>query len=340
MATDTASDARAGRVGRLSGWVGRLRGSPGGWFVAPLVIVFTVFYVWPALNTIVGSLFRWSLLAPWQLSDTETWDFVGLGNYTAELTTGGFWTSVVNTLVWLVVFPALVMAVSLLVAVAIWYVPRGARVYRTVFILPMTISLAAAGVIWTFMYDPDFGTLPAAIEALNVGFDVDLGWFALRTNSFLSDPGHLTIGPLTINFINLSLVVAGFWAFTGFGVITLTAGLASIPEEIIEASRVDGARPGQILRHIIIPSLRRSLLVVGAVSVIFALRTFDVVWVITQGGPVNDSEVLAVRLWKQAFVFLDSPQAGRGTAIAVIMSVALIALSGRYLKSLISEDGE
>lgn len=311
--------------------------SPGSWFVLPLVVVFAVFYVWPAINTVIGSFFRWSLLRPWRLTDTATWDFVGLGNYAAELTSPAFWTAVVNTLVWLVVFPAMVVVVSLLVAVAIWYVPHGARMFRTIFILPMTISLAAAGVIWTFMYDPDFGTLPAVIEALNVGFDVDGRWFALRTDSFLSDPGHLRLGPVTIHFINLSLVIAGFWAFTGFGVITITAGLAGIPTEIVEAARVDGARPGQVLRHIIIPSLRRSLLVVAAVSVIFALRTFDVVWVITQGGPVDDSEVLAVRLWKQAFVFLDSPQAGRGTAVAVIMTIALIALSGRYLRSLISE---
>ncbi|MPZ51199.1 MAG: ABC transporter permease subunit [Acidimicrobiia bacterium] len=317
---------------------GPRRVSGGGWFVLPLVIVFTVFYVWPALNTVIGSFFRWSLFDPWSLTEPDNWDFVGFGNYIAELTSAEFWNAVVNTLVWLVVFPALVGAVALLVAVAIWYVPRGARIYRTVFILPMTISLAAAGVIWTFMYDPDFGTLPAAIESLNVGFDFDLGWLALRTGSFLSDPGQLVIGPITIHFVNLSLIVAGFWAFTGFGVITITAGLAGIPETIVEAARVDGAKPGQILRHIIIPSLRRSLLVVAAVSVIFALRTFDIVWVITQGGPQNDSEVLAVRLWKEAFVFLDTPQAGNGTAIAVIMSVALIALSGRYLKTLISDD--
>jgi ABC-type sugar transport system permease subunit len=118
----------------------------------------------------------------------------------------------------------------------------------------------------------------------------------------------------------------------------VTAGLAGIPDTMVEAARVDGARPAQILRHIIIPSLRRSLLVVTAVSVIFALRTFDVVWVITQGGPVDTSEVLAVRLWKEAFVFLDSPQAGRGTAVAVIMSLALIAASARYLRTLISGD--
>jgi len=87
------------------------------------------------------------------------------------------------------------------------------------------------------------------------------------------------------------------------------------------------------VRHVLVPSLRGPLVIVATISVIFALRTFDIVWVITQGGPAQDSEVLAVLLWKQAFVFLDSPQAGLATAVAVLMSLALVGGGYRYLRA-------
>lgn len=306
-------------------------------FVGPLVAVFAMFFLWPALETLVSSLFRWGLLRPWEPLAPAEWDFVGLGNYTRMLGSSEFWNAVVNTGIWVVLFPLLVIAASLLFALLIWSVPRGAALFRTAFLLPMTISLTAVGVIWTFMYSPDFGVLPAALDAVGVRFTVEQGPLTVRTAGFLSNPGALELGPISIRFVNLSLVVAGFWGFTGFGVITLTAGLSGLPQDLVEAARVDGARTLQLVRHIIVPLLRRPLIVVGVVSLIFALRTFDIVWVITGGGPARDSEVLAVLLYKQAFEFLGSPQAGVATAVAVMMSVVLVAGAYRYIQRLAAE---
>lgn len=306
-------------------------------FVLPLLIAFTFFYLWPAFNTLVGSFFRWGLLDPWKITSPGEWEFVGLQNYLDTLTSPRFWNAVVNTVIWLVVFPLMVTVVSLLVSVLIWQVPRGGSAFRTAFILPMTISLAAAGVIWTFMYDPDFGVLTRFVQWSGIAFEVDWGPISFRTADWLSNPGVIDLGFSQIRLINLSLIVAGFWAFTGFGVITFTAGLTAVPEELVEAARVDGARPLQLVRHILVPQLRGPMTIVATISVIFALRTFDIIWVITQGGPAEDSEVLAVLLWKQAFVFLDSPQAGGATAIAIIMSVVLIAGAWPYLRQLAEE---
>lgn len=307
-------------------------------FLLPLLAVFAGFYVWPALNTIVGSFFRWGLLNPWSVTAPAEWDFVALDNYLSTLASPRFWNASLNTAIWLVLFPLLVTGVSLLVAVAIWYVPAGGRVFRTIFLLPMTISLAAAGVIWTFVYDPDFGALTAALDGLGLTGTLEWGPVRLETGNWLSDPGALSMGPVELRFVNVALVVAGAWAFTGFGVITFTAGLTSVPEELVEAARIDGARTRQIVRHVLIPSLRGPLVIVATISVIFALRTFDIVWVITQGGPAQDSEVLAVLLWKQAFVFLDSPQAGLATAVAVLMSLALVLGGYRYLRAMLEGD--
>jgi ABC-type sugar transport system permease subunit len=308
-------------------------------FVAPLLAVFAVFYLWPALVTVLSSFFRWGLLRPWSPVEPARWRFVGLDNYTTTLTDPSFWNAVLNTTSQMVVFPVLVVPFSLLVSILIWYTGRGGTVYRTVFILPMTISLAAAGVIWSFVYnaDPQIGVLNAVLDRLGIlGADWRVGPLELHPGSWLSNPGVLHLGFADLRLTNLALIVPAFWAFTGFGVITITAGLTAVPYELVEAAKVDGANAWQAARHILVPALRRSLVVVGVVSVIFALRTFDIVYVMTGGGPAQDTMVLALLLWQQAFAFLDTPQGGQATAIAVLMSAVLVAGSWRYLRQLLA----
>lgn len=336
---DEATRAERAGLSRLAGLRGG-EGRVGYAFTLPLLVIFALFYLWPSFNTLVSSFFRWGLLDPWSITNPADWDFVGVQNYVDTLTSARFWNSVVNTGIWLVLFPALVTGFALLVSVLIWQAPRRQGLFRSSFILPMTISLAAAGVIWTFIYDPDFGVLTRFVEFSGIDFSVDWGPIRFQTSQWLSDPGVIDLGFAQIRLVNVSLVIAGFWAFTGFGVITITAGLTGVADELVEAARVDGAQTRQIIRHVLVPALRAPLLIVATISVIFALRTFDVVWVITQGGPAQDSEVLAVLLWKQAFVFLDSPQAGLATAVAIIMSTVLVVGAYPYLRNLQKADGK
>lgn len=304
-------------------------------FILPLFAIFAAFYLWPALNTIASSLFRWGLLNPWEVTSPGEWNFVGAENYQAVLTSDRFWNGVVNTSIWLVLFPILVTGVSLTVSILIWSLGRGQRAFRTAFLLPMTISLTAAGVIWSLMYNPDFGVLTALFRAVGLDRAMELGPFTFRPGQWLSNPGALDLGFTQVRLANVSLVLPAFWAFTGFGVITFTAGLSSLDQDLVDAARVDGARPLQVVRYILIPALRGPMIIVGVISVIFALRTFDIVWVMTQGGPAQDTEVLAVLLWKQAFAFLDSPQAGLATAMAVILAAVLVLLAFPYLRGLL-----
>jgi ABC-type sugar transport system permease subunit len=164
------------------------------------------------------------------------------------------------------------------------------------------------------------------------GVSVDWGWFSLNLGDWLSDLGHLTLGPITISLTNFSLVLPAFWAFTGFGVITFTAGLTGLPNDLVESARIDGAGPWQIVRHVILPSLRGPMIVVLVQMVIFALRTFDIVYVMTGGGPAEDTMVLALLLWLQGFQFLDTPQAGTAAAIAVLLSLTMIVGAYPYLR--------
>jgi raffinose/stachyose/melibiose transport system permease protein len=317
----------------------RPRSAGDGWvplgFIAPLLLVFLGFYLWPAVQTVASSFFQWGLLRPWAPTDPDTWQFVGFENYTAVLTSGSFWNAAVNTVIWLVALPLLVGVFSLALAILVWFIGRGGWIFRSIFVLPLTISLAAIGVIWTFVYnsDPDVGVLNALLRLLGLyGADVELGWFSLHLGDWLSNLGQLSLGPLTVNLTNFALVLPAFWAFTGFGVITFTAGLTGLPSDLIDSARIDGAGPWQTVRHVILPSLRGPMIVVLVQMVIFALRTFDIVYVMTGGGPAEDTMVLALLLWLQGFAFLDSPQAGKAAAIAVLLSVTMIVGAYPYLR--------
>jgi ABC-type sugar transport system permease subunit len=238
-----------------------------------------------------------------------------------------------------VVVPALVTGLSLLVAIAIWFAASGrlGTLFRTIFILPMTISLAAVGVIWGFVYnpDPDFGVLNALVRLLHLDVTINWGPLHFRTGEWLSDLGRLDLGFTELRFTNISVILPAVWAFVGFGVITFTAGLTAVSQDLIDAARVDGARARHIVRHVLVPALCGPLTIVAVVSVIFALRTFDIVYVLTGGGPAQDTQVLMLLLWQQAFVFLDSPQGGLAAAIAVLLSAVLVTGAYPYLRGLL-----
>lgn len=309
-------------------------------FVGPILVVFVGFYLWPATSTIVSSLFTWGMLNPWEVTEPSDWKYAGAGNYSATLSSADFWNAALNSAIWLVVFPTLVLAVSFPIALLVWNAKWGSGLFRSIFILPMTISLAAAGIIWSFIYnpDPDKGVLNALLRVVGLeDASFTLGPLEMHAGQWLSNPGMLHLGTVDIRFANLFVIIPAVWAFAGFGVITFTAGLTSVPAELVDAARVDGARQSQLIRHVVIPSLRPSIVIVAVVSVIFALRTFDIVLVTTAGGPAKDTEVLAMLLWRQVFEFLDSPQAGLAAAIAVIMSVAMIIISLPYIRATLKE---
>ena len=304
-------------------------------FLAPMLAIFVGFYVWPALATLFSSFFTWGMLNPWRVDQPDMWVSAGVSNYTTTLTSADFWNAGLNTAVWLFVFPLLVVTISLALSLLMWEAKRGAGFFRSAIIVPMTISLAAVGVIWGFIYnpDPDKGLLNAGLRLIGVGnADLTLGPLELHLGRWLSNPGVLHIGGLDIRLTNIMIIIPAVWAFVGFGVITFTAGLTSVPAELLEAARVDGASRWQTIRHVTLPSLRPSIIVVVVISVIFALRTFDIVFVTTGGGPAQDTEVLGLLLWQQAFQFLDSPRAGQAAAIAIIMSVVLIAGAMPFLR--------
>ena len=257
-------------------------------WLAPGLTFLGVFLVYPTIATIVRSL-----------QNRRGNDFVGLENYSWFFSQNDTLVALRNNAIWVILLPALVVGLGLLVAVLVDRV-RYESVVKSIVFLPLAISFVAAAVIWRFMYelDPNVGTLNAATTAAG------------------GDPVFWLRGQ---PWNNLFLILVGVWLLTGFAMVILSAGLKGISSELLEAARVDGANELQVFRRIVLPLLAPTIAVVATTVVIYALKTFDVVYTMTNGNFGTD--VIANLMYSQLFA---GGQPGRAAAIAVILLLAII----------------
>jgi alpha-glucoside transport system permease protein len=284
-------------VGYLIGAERLLRGLPAKrqrtlrpWvWLAPALLFLTVFLVYPVAYTLV-----FSVLGP------ESRRFVGLGNYRFVLTNDEMLLAFRNNLLWLVAFTGAALVGGVAMAVLTDRV-RYESTVRTILFMPQAISFVAAGVTWKFVYafrpagDPQIGLL----NALRVGAGLP--------------PVAWLVAPVVNTF---ALILVAVWVWMGFCVVILSAALKAIPPDLMDAARVDGAGEWQVLRAITLPLLGPTIGVVATTLVIFALRAFDIVYVMTNGN--FGTEVIANRMYKEMFTFRDF---GRASAIAVILLI-------------------
>ncbi len=269
-------------------WPRRVR--PWLW-VGPVLAFLLLYLIYPALNTVYLSFF-----------DSTSTNYVGLENYRHLLSTRDTLEAVKNNVLWIVGLTSFAVVFGLAFAILFDRVSYESAAKATIF-LPMAISYVAAGIIWKLMYDyrppsaPQTGTLNAVLVYL--GRD-PVTWLVNRTTN------------------NPALVTVGIWIWTGFALVILSAALKNIPYEIIEAARVDGASEWQVLTMITIPMIRSTIAVVATTIVIFALKAFDIVYVMTNGAFGTD--VLANRMYKEMFNFR---YFGRASAIAVVLLLAI-----------------
>lgn len=257
------------------------------WILPALTLLF-VFLIYPALATIWFSLL-----------DRNSQNFVGLENYINFFTRDDTLIALRNNVIWVVLLPLFTVGVGLIIAVLVDRVRYESFVKSVVF-LPMAISFVAASVIWALVYDfnPNVGVLNAVVT------------------TFGGEPQAWLIGS---PWNTVLLIVVGAWMLTGFAMVILSAGLKGISSELLEAARVDGANELQVFRKVIFPLLLPTVAVVATTVVIFALKTFDVVYTMTGGN--FETEVIANRMYAELFRF---SQPGRASATAVILFVAII----------------
>jgi len=273
-------------------------------FLAPAVLIYSVIVIYPMLYSAYLSLFRWDGISPTKV-------FVGLENYVILFTQNDvFWIALKNNAIWLVAALLLPTSIGLGLALLLNTRFRGSHIFRSIFYFPAVLSLAVVGLIWTWIYQPDLGLLNQMLVALGL---------KAFTRNWLSDP-QIAIYPV---------IVAATWNAVGLPMLLYLAGLQTIPEELHEAAKVEGAGPIRRFLYVTFPLLRETTLIVLAITAINALKAYDIVYAMTNGGPANKTQLLSTWMY---FLTYNYNQVGLGTAIAVVLFLLTMIFAIPYIR--------
>ncbi|MEJ6850191.1 carbohydrate ABC transporter permease [Sinorhizobium fredii] len=276
-------------------------------FILPGALLFGIVIIMASIQTIWVSFFDWDGVGEMQ--------WVGLTNYVQLFDDPQFYVSLKNNLIWLGMFmlaPPLGLALALLLNQPI----RGMRVMKSLFFVPLVLASVTVGVVFTWVYDPSFGLVSLLF-----------GYFGATAPALLSDE----------YFVTFAVVVAALWPQVAFCLVLFLAGLNNLSEDLIGAGRVDGARGWPMLWYVVLPQLREVSFIALAVTVIGALRSFDMIAVMTAGGPFGSSTVLAYQMYEQSIF---SYRFGYGAAIATVLFVIMAAFIAWYLRTLLKPEQE
>lgn len=278
------------------------------WFFLLIPLAVELAWVfWPAINSFFLSFTRWS-----GVGEAEN---VGLSNYRDLLHDPIFQTAATNTVIWTIGFGGASVLAGLALAVALNRPRRGVGIYRSAIYLPMVFSLVVTGLFWRVLYQPD-GAINSTFEA--IGLDA-------LSRQWLADPDTALY----------AVLIAAVWRQVGYVMVLYLAGLKGVDPTLEEAAAVDGANRWQRFRHVVFPQLRGVNTVIFAVTVIDSLRTFDIVWAMTRGGPYDSTQLLSTYMFQQGFTLVNL---GYGSAIAVVIFLLAIGFIITYLVRTTRED--
>lgn len=268
-------------------------------FLAPAGVLLLVFLIYPAIYTVLLSFNRGrnGIFNEWVGLDNYARLFADPDflNFSTFPPSGALW----NNVLWLVFYVSIVIFFGLILAVVAARV-RYEAVLKAIVFIPMAIAATALAVIWKFVYSPD-----------NIGLlNAILGVFGIGPVSWLGDQG----------IVNFALIAVGIWGSVGFATVILSAAVKSIPAEVIESARVEGANERQIFFRMILPMVSLPVSVLAVTLVVNVIKLFDLIFVMTGGGPGTASQVIAFTMYQQAF---GAGQWGYGAAVAVVMLILL-----------------
>ncbi|NBE09203.1 ABC transporter permease subunit [Rhodobacter sp. CCP-1] len=266
--------------------------------------MFIVYVIWPIGESLMLSLYDWDGL--YNREGEFTGRFIGLDNFRELATDQAFLVSLYNNVIWLGMYMLAVPA-GLLVAIFLNQNVRGIRLYKSLFFFPFVISQVVVGLIFSWFYAPNFGLLYLILE-----------WFTGSGVAILAEERYVTYG----------IIVAGLWPQIAYVMILYLTGLNNVAPDQVEAARLDGAKGWRMLWYVILPQLRPATFIAVVVTVIGALRSFDLVSIMTAGGPFGSSRVLSYYMYEQALSEYGY-RMGYGAAIAVVLfAIMMIFISG------------
>jgi raffinose/stachyose/melibiose transport system permease protein len=279
-------------------------------FLLPALALYLLFVLFPVVQAAYYSLYKWNGLQPLT-------DFIGLKNYVTALTSTTFTTAVSNNVLIVVLSLALQIPFSLFLAVLLNRRFPGRAIFRLIFFLPYVLSEAITGIVFTLLLQPG-ALVDSGLNGMGLGGLVQ---------DWLGDAG----------FVMITLFIIISWKYFGFHMVLLLAGLQGIPHEIEEAALIDGAGRWQAFRFVTLPLLGPTLRVSVFLSMIGALQLFDMIWVMTAGGPLNASNTMAIAMFKAG---LKNNQMGYGSALAVILFLFGLVVALAYQRFVLRRDVE
>lgn len=255
-------------------------------FLLPAFVMFALYVLYPIIQSISLSFYEWDGLGE------KTW--VGIANYTELFDDDNFWTSLKNNILWLVFF-MLAPVIGLAIALFLNQEVAGIRLAKSLFFFPFVISQVVVGLVFAWFYDPSFGLMAQVMT-----------FFGLEPMSVLANE----------NTVTYAIIAAGLWPQIAYCMILYLTGLNGLNPEQIEAARLDNAKGFKMLWYVILPQLRPATFIAIVVTVIGALRSFDLIAIMTDGGPYGSSSVLAYFMYEQS---INNFRMGYGAAIATVL---------------------
>lgn len=262
---------------------------------APLIVIVVVFFLFPLGNAIYYSFVDYNGVDP-------SPEFVGFANYLELATDPALGPALMNNIIWIVIGTIAPMCIGLGLALLMWGVRRGSTLYRIAFFLPYILPSVVIGVVWGWIYSPISGWLNEVLRVVGLG-NLATGWLG---------------NPSTALYAVLGTAV---WATTGFVFVVLLSALRNVDPELVDAARMDGANSVQRIWFIVLPQIMPVFLMILTVTLVGGFSVFDIIFVMTGGGPANSTEVLGTYAYSSAF------QLGRisyGTALALVITVLAI----------------
>lgn len=270
-------------------------------FLLPTLIALSLFLVWPIVDSFRLSFYKWNGVDP-----VKTW--LGAENWTRLVQDGVFWRAVRNNFVIVLLSIAVQLPVGMALAVLLDAGGRHFRIFKILYFLPLLMSTVAIGILFKYLYDPYFGLINATLEA--VGLDA-------LTQQWLSDP----------NIALYSVIAVICWQYIPFYMLLFLAALGGIPGELREAALIDGATENKYFWRIALPLMRGTIMTAATLSLIGSLKYFDLIWVMTNGGPVNATELMATYMVKKTF---QSFEMGYGATIASALFIIVMIVAGTF----------
>jgi multiple sugar transport system permease protein len=266
------------------------------YFVLPFMVVYVIFQIYPLFQAVIASLFKWDLL-------TSSMSFIGLKNYIHMFQDPTFWSSLMNTIKFVVFSTPLLIGVGLLFALLLNGTGSKKVLFRTAYFAPYVFSVSIVTLIWGFMFNPQKGLLGEFSRMIG---EEPINW--------LTDP----------NFAMFAIIIATLWWTVGFNMVLFLAGLQDIDPSLYEASSLEGASWFQDFSYITLPCLRRTLELVTILQIIMSFQIFGQVYILTKGGPGGTTRVLIQYIYETGF---RDHKLGYASAMAFILFLVMAVVS-------------